>query len=97
MCHNEVLIITQRCTVCTHEFVKDIDNALIEGVSFRNISAQYGVSKSSVYRHKHSHLSQKITKEKEISDFNNLCGDVESLKTICNDILDELRKRNIEV
>jgi len=43
------------CLVCQHPEREAIDKALTEGVSLRDIASQYGISKSTVDRHK-AHL-----------------------------------------
>jgi hypothetical protein len=44
------------CTICTHPARATIDDGLVTGQSLRALSAEYGVSKSAVDRHKESHL-----------------------------------------
>jgi hypothetical protein len=44
------------CTICTHPARAVIDDGLIAGHSLRTVSGQYGLSKSSIDRHKGSHL-----------------------------------------
>lgn len=41
----------KRCTICTHENLIEIDNALLAGASLRTLAAQYGLSVSSISRH----------------------------------------------
>ena len=45
------------CTVCTHTKRADIDRALMAGVSYRTLAAQYGPSPSALCRHVR-HLSR---------------------------------------
>jgi hypothetical protein len=44
------------CTICIHPARATIDNSLEAGQSLRTVSGQYGLSKSSIDRHKASHL-----------------------------------------
>ena len=39
------------CSVCTAPSRNDVDRALAEGASFRNIARRFGTTASSVYRH----------------------------------------------
>ncbi len=41
----------KRCTICTHENHREIDNALIAGKSLRSLAAHYGLSVSALSRH----------------------------------------------
>lgn len=59
----------RKCSICQHAKRKEIEKKLISGVSFRNITKQYGMSIGAVHRHiKKGHLSQKIVKSKETKD-----------------------------
>jgi hypothetical protein len=46
------------CTVCTHADRLTIEKLLVEGVSYRDIARQYGVSFHAVGRHKTDHFPQ---------------------------------------
>lgn len=48
----------RQCSICTHERRGEIEALLIEGVSYRAISGQFGVSKSAVERHAADHLPE---------------------------------------
>jgi hypothetical protein len=39
------------CTVCRHESLEEIDRALLNGVAYRTLAAQYGLSPSALCRH----------------------------------------------
>ena len=39
------------CTVCTHTQREDIDRALMAGVAYRTLAAQYGLSPAALCRH----------------------------------------------
>lgn len=53
----------KRCSICTHDQKQAIDQAIIENKPINEIIALYGVSKSSLYRHKKSHLADSIAKQ----------------------------------
>ena len=44
------------CTICRHTHRAAIDGALVAGYSFRDIAAQYGISKTALHRHWQLHL-----------------------------------------
>jgi hypothetical protein len=52
------------CSVCTHPARVTIDDGLVTGQSLRAISAEYGLSKSAVDRHKESHLPATRTQDR---------------------------------
>ena len=44
------------CTICGHADRNDIDQALLDGRSLRNIAKQYKTSTTSLFRHKKDHI-----------------------------------------
>ncbi len=54
----------KRCKICTHANLIDIDQALMDGASFRELAAQYGVSISSLSRHTR-HLRRALARGRE--------------------------------
>jgi hypothetical protein len=61
------------CTVCSHDSREDIDRALMSGIAYRTLAAQYHLSPSALCRHtrhlarylefKHRHEDQKFHRE----------------------------------
>jgi hypothetical protein len=51
------------CSICIHPARATIDNELIAGQSLRQISGQFGVSKSAVDRHQDNHLPAHVAQE----------------------------------
>jgi hypothetical protein len=51
------------CTICAHQARAAIDDRLEAGQSLREISGQYGLSKSAVDRHRGSHLPATLAQE----------------------------------
>ena len=49
----------QRCTVCNHASLAEIDQALLLGLPLRPLGAQYGLSSSALSRHL-KHLRQAL-------------------------------------
>ncbi len=58
----------RKCTVCEHEKVEEINKALLEGVSLRDLAGRYSVSKTALHRHKESHLPAELTKAREAQE-----------------------------
>lgn len=48
------------CSICTHDDREAIDEALIGGVSYRNIAKRHAVTPSALTRHRRGHLSPQI-------------------------------------
>jgi methylthioribose-1-phosphate isomerase len=48
----------RRCTVCAHDERAAIDRALVRGAPFREVAAQYKLTKSAVERHHKQHVPQ---------------------------------------
>ncbi len=53
-----------KCTVCTHNQIKDIDRALLTGATLISLSQKYSLSTSAVHRHK-THLLDKMRQAKK--------------------------------
>jgi hypothetical protein len=51
------------CSICIHPAHQAIDDGLVAGQPLRTISGQYGLSKSSIDRHKVSHLPGRLAPE----------------------------------
>ena len=49
----------QRCTVCNHASLAEIDQALMDGLPLRPLGAQFGLSSSALSRHL-KHLRQAL-------------------------------------
>ena len=53
----------RQCTICNHPQRGEIDKALVAGVAYRRIAAEYGVSDGSLRRHKkNGHIAEQIAK-----------------------------------
>ena len=82
----------RRCTVCEHEKVEEINKALLEGVSLRDLAGRYSVSKTALHRHKESHLPAKLVKAqeaREIAKADSLLDQVTELRDKALSILDK--------
>jgi len=76
------------CSICTHEKKQEIDQALIEGHSFRIISHEYNVSVNALGRHKRNgHISDKLIKAEEIREVVEADGLIEKLRYLQKETL----------
>jgi hypothetical protein len=71
----------RQCTICNHPQRVEIDKALVDGVAYRRIAAEYGVSDGSLRRHKkNGHIAEQIAKaarKKEIKRAGEIASVVE--------------------
>jgi len=51
------------CSTCTHPRKKEIDEALKDGATLRDIAAQTGLSVSALHRHSRNHLAGQVQNE----------------------------------
>ena len=56
------------CTACTHEQRAAIDRALVAGLPFRHIAAQWALSTGALQRHRQQHLPALLAKAQEADD-----------------------------
>jgi hypothetical protein len=76
--------VPRSCNVCTHPKREDIDEALVEGVAFPALIAEYRVSKDSLSRHKANHLLAKLVMAhaaEEVAQADTLLGQVRDLQS----------------
>ncbi len=60
-------LMARKCTVCGHEQVEAINNAIVNGDSFRNIAKQFNIDYQAVYRHR-EHIPAGLTIAKEAAE-----------------------------
>jgi hypothetical protein len=72
----------QTCTVCKHENLEAVNQALLNGVSLRDIAGQFGLSRSALQRHKDEHIPAAMARAKEASDIAQADGLVAELRNI---------------
>ena len=85
----------RRCTVCDHAERHGIDEALVTGAPYRSVAKRFGLSESSVYRHKTEHLPAHLLKAREAEDAaraDDLLDQVRHLQTHALDILERAEK-----
>ena len=55
------------CTICGHADRSDIEMALLDGQSLRNVAKRFSVGTTSLHRHKKAgHVAQSLVKAKEV-------------------------------
>jgi transposase-like protein len=54
--------------VCDHPESRGIDEALVGGAPYRSVAKRFGLSESSVYRHKSEHLPAHLLKAREAEE-----------------------------
>lgn len=75
---------SRTCTVCGHESRLEIDRALLGSDSYRNIAARFGVTTSSLQRHRNEHIPGRLLKAKdveEIAEADTLKSELEYVKS----------------
>jgi hypothetical protein len=87
------------CRVCGHKRRLEIDRALLEGQSLRDIARRTGTTASSLQRHKAEHLARHLVKAHEarevaradslLDDVRTAVGRAERLYGVAEDILDK--------
>jgi transposase-like protein len=87
--------VPRRCTVCDHRERHSIDQMLVTGAPYRSVAKRFGLSESSVYRHKTEHLPTHLLKAKEAEEAaraDDLLDQVRHLQTHALDILERAEK-----
>ncbi len=83
---------SRTCTVCKHPDIKNINQELIiDNGSLRDIAGHYKLSKTSLSRHKQTHISEALSKAKDVKD--HVHGDslLDRLKEINRETLEILK------
>jgi hypothetical protein len=70
------------CTVCRHQHRNQIDTALIDNGPLRTIADRYGISKTSLLRHRATCLPAHLVKAKEQSDVQSASSLVKELREL---------------
>ena len=50
----------RKCSICTHPDRGEIEAAILNGTSFRNITKRYGMSIGAISRHQNDHMNNAI-------------------------------------
>ncbi len=79
------------CKVCNHKHVKEIDSAIVRGVTLQEIADKYSLHPSTVCRHK-AHIADKITKANVILEAKEGAGVLQKISELlqkAHDLLDK--------
>lgn len=87
-----------KCLVCAHPDRLEIDKALLEGSrTYRELEAQYGVSRSALSRHvTKGHIAAQVAKAheaKQVSEACSLLEQVQELQSTANRILKDAESK----
>jgi hypothetical protein len=85
----------RRCTVCDHPQRQGIDEDLVTGAPYRSVAKRFGLSESSVYRHKTEHLPAHLLKAREVEEAaraDDLLDQVRHLQAHALDILERAER-----
>jgi hypothetical protein len=73
----------RHCTICDRDDRHAIDQALVQGEAFRNVSQRCSVSTAAIFRHYHAHIPQHLRQAhtaQEVSQADNLLAKVVALE-----------------
>jgi len=87
---------SQACSVCNHDKVKDINRAIVSGKSKASISRKYGVSSDALRNHAENHISRQNRLSSEIiaqKEAVSLYDEVNSLITSHKEKMDQADKK----
>jgi len=83
--------LSRKCTVCNHPERQEVDLALAKGESYRDIADQFSVTKTSLVRHRRSHLPMHLVRAKEareVTKADNLLANLVELQNEAGEIGD---------
>jgi hypothetical protein len=87
----------QRCQVCVHENVKEINKSIVKGANLSQLAQEIGVSTDSMYRHSKEHLSRQLRTGAEIALKNtgvNVMNELDDLMSETRQILQKAIERD---
>ena len=85
----------RKCSICSHPDVEGINEALVVGETLRDIAGRFGISKSSLARHKDAHLPAHLAKAQdaeEAAQADDLLSQIEDLRGQAQVIKDKAEK-----
>ena len=71
----------QRCSVCIHPSRPEIDRGLLQGVPYRSLAGQFGLSPSALCRHT-KHLARYLDREQRRQDASRQAALLEQLELL---------------
>ena len=81
--------------MCDHHERHGIDEALVSGAPYRSLAKHFGLSESTVYRHKTEHLPARLLQAREVEEVaraDDLLDQVRHLQAHALDILERAEK-----
>jgi hypothetical protein len=84
-----------RCSVCSHPSLPEIDHGLMQGIPYRSLAAQFGLSPSALCRHT-KHLARQIDFQKRRDDQSYHAGLMDRLELL-NSRLDRLFHASLDL
>ncbi len=85
-------LMPRTCTICAHSDRANIDRALVEGKTYRDIAARFDTSTSALVRHKESHMPTALVQAKHATDELEAGSLFDRLKAINGETLQILRE-----
>lgn len=82
-------------TICSHSGRPEIDQALVDGVTYRMIADRFGLSETALKRHKKEHLPAHVAKAKEaeqVADADDLLQQIKALRNRAISILQKAER-----
>lgn len=76
--------IENRCTVCTHSDLNEINEKLVAGLSPRELAPKYNLNHMALYRHKDNHLPKTLIRAKQLQDESAADDLLDRVETIYN-------------
>lgn len=81
----------RKCPVCVHSERQEIEKALLRGETLQQLT-QYGVSKRSLFNHKHNHITERLKKAQEVKEVARADSLLDQLKQLQQKALELLDK-----
>jgi hypothetical protein len=86
----------RKCNVCSHADRERIDKKLIAGHQLRELSRQFQIDKSSLWRHKNNHIPLDLVKSHKVQEYaraNHLADEIEALRVKAERISNKAEKK----
>jgi hypothetical protein len=84
-----------RCSVCSHPSLAEIDRNLMQGVPYRTLSGQFGLSPSALCRHT-KHLARQLNLQRRRQDQSHQAALLDRLELL-NSRLDRLFNASLDL
>ncbi len=87
----------QRCQVCVHENVKEINKSIVKGADLAKLAREFSTSYNAMYRHSKEHISRQLATGAEIALKNtgvNVMNELDDLMSETRQILQKAIERD---